>query len=93
MQTIKPASESSRGIYAKRKSTPKFSLHLATLVILSVLGFLSAIAISWLLGNSHVTELFIQLHLVQANPPRWLMPPHVSNQYYLLTPAIILFAM
>lgn len=91
MQTIKPVSESSRGIYVKRKSTKRFSLHFATLVILSVLGFLLAIATSWLSGNSHVTELFIQLHLVQANPPSWLMPPQVSNQYYLLAPTVVLF--
>ncbi len=91
MQTIKPVSESSRRIYAKRKSPQRFSLHFATLVILSVSGFLVAIAASWLLGNSHVTELFIQLHIIQANPPSWLMPPQVSNQYYLLAPTVVLF--
>ena len=93
MQTIKPGSESSRGIYLKRKSSQRFSLHIATLVVLSILGFSVAIAASWLLGNSHVTELFIQLHLIQANPPSWVMPPQVSNRYYLLAPTIVLFAL
>ncbi|MCC0176284.1 glycosyltransferase [Waterburya agarophytonicola K14] len=93
MQTIKPVSESNRGIYVKRKSSTRFSLHFATLGILSVLGFLGAIAVSWLLGNSHVTELFIQLHLIQANPPSWLMPPEVSNKYYLLAPTVILLVL
>ena len=93
MQTIKPVSESSRGIYAKGKSSQRSSLHFATLMILSVLGFSGAIATSWLLGNSHVTELFIQLHIIQANPPSWLMPPKVGNQYYLLIPTVVLFVM
>ncbi|MBE9045132.1 glycosyltransferase, partial [Pleurocapsales cyanobacterium LEGE 10410] len=61
------------------------------MLILSVLGLLGAIAISWLLGNSHVTELFIRLHLVQSNPPQWLLPPELSNEYYLLIPTIGLF--
>ena len=93
MQTIKPVSKSRRAVYASRKSSRRFSLHITTLVILSVLGFLGAIAASWLLGNSHVTELFIQLHLVQANPPAWLMPPQVTKEYYLLAPTAILFVL
>ena len=92
MQTIKPVSESRGRVYVNRKSTKRFSLHVTTLVILSVLGFLGAIAASWLLGNSHVTELFIQLHLIQANPPSWLMPPDV-HEYYLLAPTVILFVL
>ena len=92
MQTIKPGSESSRGIYIKRKFSLRFSLHITTLVILSALGFSVAIAVSWLLGNSYVTELFIQLHLIQANPPSWLMPPQVTSSYHLLAPTIVLFA-
>ena len=93
MQTIKPVSESRRGVYANRKLLNRFSLHITTLVILSILGFLGAIAASWLLGNSHVTELFIQLHLIQANPPSWLMPPQVAKEYYLLAPTVVLFAL
>jgi cellulose synthase (UDP-forming) len=91
MQTIKPVSESSRGIYIKRKSSKRFSLHFTTLVILSVLGFSGAIAVSWLLGNTYITELFIQLHIIQANSPSWLMAPQVENKYYLLAPTVVLF--
>ena len=93
MQTIKPVSKLRERAYVNRKFTKRFSLHTATLVILSVLGFLGAIAASWLLGNSHVTELFIQLHLIQTNSPSWLMPPQVGNQYYLLVPTVILFVL
>lgn len=93
MQTIKPVSESSRGIYTKKKPAQRFTLYPATLLILSALGFFLAIAFSWLLGNAHVTELFVRLHLVQADPPSWLMPPQVSNQYHLLLPTLILFAL
>ena len=63
----------------------------ATLVLLAVLGFFLAIVFSWQLGNSHVTELFAQLHLWQENPPTWLETPQVSNKYYLLFPTIVLF--
>lgn len=93
MQTIKPISESSKRIYVKKKSRGIFPLHLATLVILSILGFLLAIATSWFLGNTHVTELFIQLHLIQANPPSWIMAPETNNNFYLLVPTIVLFVL
>ena len=93
MQTIKPVSESRGRVYVQRKSLRWFPVHTTTLIILFLLGFLGAIAISWLLGNAHVTELFMQLHLIQDNPPSWLMPPQVTNQYYLLIPAVILFVL
>ena len=60
-------------------------------MILATFGFLSAIAISWLLGNTHVTKLFVQLHLAQSNPPQWLIPPQFESNYYLLLPTLILF--
>lgn len=93
MQTIKPASGNRRRVYATQKSWKGFPVHASTLLMLSVFGFLSAIAISWLLGNSHVTELFVHLHLVQSNPPQWLMPPKLENKYYLLLPTIALFTL
>lgn len=68
-----------------------FPLRTPTLLILSVLGFCGAIAVSWLFGNSHITELFIQLHLVQQDPPDWLMPPKLESKYFLLLPTIVLF--
>ena len=91
MQTIKPVSGSRRGVYDEQKSWRGFPLQLPTLLILSMLGFVGAIAISWLLGNSHVTELFIQLHIIQSNPPQWLMPPQLDSNYYLLLPTLVLF--
>ncbi len=91
MQTIKPVPGSRRQISFARRSLRRLPLRIPTLLILSVLGLSSAIALSWLLGNSHVTELFIQLHIVQENPPRWLMPPQLGNKYYLLVPTLILF--
>ena len=91
MQTIKPVSGAKRGVYVGRKSLRIFPLRIPTLLILSVSGCLGAIAISWLLGNSHVTELFIQLNLVEQNSSSWLNPPQVSNKYYLLVPTLILF--
>ncbi|PSB06544.1 cellulose synthase catalytic subunit, partial [Pleurocapsa sp. CCALA 161] len=63
------------------------------MIILSALGFVSGIAISWLLGNSHVTELFVRLHLIQSKHPQWLMPPQLDSNYYLLVPTLILFVM
>jgi len=91
MQTIKPVSGNGSGIYKPQKSWLNFPLQLPTLLILSALGFVGAIAISWLLGNSHVTELFVRLHLIQSNPPQWLMPPNLGNNYYLLVPTLIVF--
>ena len=91
MQTIKPVSGKRRGVYSAAKSQRKFSVRVPTLLILSTLGFLGAIVISWSLGNSHVTALFQQLHLVQENPPQWLMPPQFDRNYYLLLPTLVLF--
>lgn len=95
MQTIKPASRNRGRVYNTRKSIQKSRqqsvIHTTTVLILSVLGFLGAIAISWLLGNSHVTELFVQLHLIQSNPPQWLMPPNLGSKYHLLIPTAVLF--
>ncbi len=91
MQTLKPVSESNKQVSFTWKPLPRYKLHRATMILLAMAGFFMAIALSWLLGNSHVTELFVQLHLLQENPPSWLMPPQVGNKYYLLAPALILF--
>ncbi len=90
MQTIKPASGKRRGVYNTLKSD-RIPVQIPSLLILSVLGFFCAIAISWLLGNSHVTELFVRLHLIQSNPPQWLMPPETTSKYHLLIPTLVLF--
>ncbi|MEM6612109.1 MAG: glycosyltransferase [Cyanobacteria bacterium P01_C01_bin.72] len=91
MQTIKPVSGSKREVYKPLNIGRRFPVRIPTLLILSMLGFLCAIAISWSLGNSHVTALFQQLHLIQSNPPQWLMPPQLDSNYYLLLPTLILF--
>lgn len=91
MQTIKPASATRGRVYSTQKLSHPLAIYAPTLLILSVIGFFGAIAISWLLGNSHVTELFVQLHLVQSNPPQWLLPPQLSNNTYLLIPTAVLF--
>ena len=91
MQTFRPISES-RG-----KNSLAWSLLLgldlqpATVIILTILGFFTAVIFSWLLGNSYTSELFAQLHIIQENPPIWLETPQLSNKYYLLAPTILLF--
>ncbi|MGL5079800.1 MAG: glycosyltransferase, partial [Waterburya sp.] len=90
MQIIKPASVSRRARYAIQKPVKKPFIHISTAIILGFCGFFCAIAISWLSGNSHVTELFVQLHLVQENSPAWLQLPQVENKYYLFLPTIVL---
>ncbi|WP_199194331.1 glycosyltransferase, partial [Pleurocapsa sp. CCALA 161] len=92
MQTIKPVAGNKR-VCNPQQSWRKFNLQAPTLIILSALGFVSGIAISWLLGNSHVTELFVRLHLIQSKHPQWLMPPQLDSNYYLLVPTLILFVM
>ena len=91
MQTLKPVSESNEQVSFTWKPLPRFGFHAATIFLLAIAGFFVAIALSWLLGNSHVTELFAQLHFFQEHPPSWLMPPQVSNKYYLLAPTMVLF--
>ncbi|MEM9510233.1 MAG: glycosyltransferase, partial [Cyanobacteria bacterium P01_E01_bin.35] len=92
MQTIKPASGTRGRVYStQQKLSRQPAIHTTTVLLFSVLGFFGAIAISWLLGNSHVTELFVKLHLVQSNPPQWLLPPQLDNNTYLLVPTAVLF--
>ncbi len=91
MQTLKPVSESRQQVSFSWKPIAGLGLHAATMFIFAVLGFCIALALSWLLGNTHVTELFAQLHLIQENPPSWLTPPQVGNKYYLLAPSLVLF--
>ncbi|MEL7420187.1 MAG: glycosyltransferase [Cyanobacteria bacterium J06555_3] len=91
MQTIKPVSGSRRERYDAPRVRRRLPVQTPTLLILSMLGFVSAIAISWSLGNSQVTALFTQLHLIQSNPPQWLMPPQLDSNYYLLLPTLVLF--
>ena len=91
MKTFKPLSESKDKFSISLSLSSVLGLQPATLVLLTILGIFSAIVVSWLLGNSHVSELFAQLHLLQENPPTWLETPQLSNKYYLLVPTIVLF--
>jgi cellulose synthase (UDP-forming) len=91
MQTIKPVSEPRGKVVFDWKPRANFRIHVTTLILLGFLGLAGSIALSWLLGNSHVTELFVQLHLIEENPPRWLRPPQLGSKYYLLAPTLILF--
>ncbi|VEP18576.1 Cellulose synthase (UDP-forming) [Hyella patelloides LEGE 07179] len=91
MQTFKSRSESKLQIPSPSQARKKASLHLTTLVFVSVVSMATGIAISWLLGNSHVSELFAYLQPLQDNPPQWLSVPSVSNKYYLLAPTLVLF--
>ena len=91
MQTFKSRPKSTFYISLSEQSPKKITLHLVTLFLLSVVGLVSGIAISWLLGNSHVTELFAYLQPLQDNPPQWLRTPDVSQKYYLLAPTLVLF--
>ncbi|MBE9170721.1 glycosyltransferase [Pleurocapsales cyanobacterium LEGE 06147] len=91
MQTFKSASEFREKIPISSTSSLVISLKLLTLVLLTSIGFFGAIILFWLLGNSHASELFAQLHLMQENPPNWLKAPQWDNQYYLLAPTITLF--
>lgn len=65
-------------------------LRIATLVLLGIIVAVSTIAIKWFVGESRVTQLFSQLHFLQAHPPLWLDVPSVSHEYYLLIPTVAL---
>lgn len=68
-----------------------FPLKTATLVMLSLVGIFGAISLSWLLGEEHISSFFSHWQWTQQNPPDLIKTPSVDNQYYLLTPAIVLF--
>lgn len=72
-------------------SSNTFPLQAPTLVMLGLVGMFGAIALSWLLGENHISSLFAQWHWWQQNPPEWIKAPKLENQYYLLIPAIVLF--
>ena len=71
--------------------TSLLQLQTTTLVMLGMIGFFGAIATSWFLGESTISNFFAQLHFWQENPPTWLETPHLSNKYHLLLPTILLF--
>lgn len=91
MQTVKSASQLREKIPIGSSSSLVIPLKLLILVVLVLVGFVWAIVLFWLLGNSQVSELFAQLNLMQENPPSWLKAPQWDNKYYLFAPTITLF--
>jgi cellulose synthase (UDP-forming) len=91
MQTIKSASKLREKVPIGSASSLVIPLKLLILVSLTLVGFVWAIVLVWILGNSHAAELFAQLHFMQEHPPTWLKAPQWDNKYYLLAPTIILF--
>ncbi len=93
---VKKANSSSSTISEKRKgrslALPQF--HLATLVLLMGVGLLSALSVSWLLGNPAITNLTTIAHQNQLNPPWFVRVPdapyrHVLTGIFLALLAII----
>ncbi|MEZ2321696.1 MAG: glycosyltransferase family 2 protein [Microcoleus sp.] len=62
---------------------------IATLVLLGVVAFVSAIVGAWFSHEGTVSGIFAQINIWQQNPPVWLEVPAVS-QMYLLLPTLIL---
>jgi cellulose synthase (UDP-forming) len=91
MQTFKSRPESILETFSNWRRQKTNSLHLATLVFLSLVSLVVGISVSWMLGNPHVSELFSYIQPFQDSPPQWLNPPVVSNKYYLLAPTLVLF--
>lgn len=67
----------------------KHRVPIATLVIVGLFGFASAISWAWLSGEGTVSGIFTQINIWQQNPPVWTQVPPLS-QMYLLIPTVIL---
>lgn len=67
----------------------KHRVPIATLVVLGLFGFASAMSIAWLCGQGTVSDIFTQINIWQQNPPVWTQVPAIS-QMYLLIPTVIL---
>jgi cellulose synthase (UDP-forming) len=67
----------------------KHRVPIATLVVLGLFGFASAISWAWLSGEGTVSGMFTQINNWQQDPPVWTQVPPVSNMY-LLIPTVIL---
>jgi cellulose synthase (UDP-forming) len=61
----------------------------ATLVVLGIVTFASAIAAAWFSGEATTSSFFASLNSWQQNPPVWLQVPDVNKQY-LLIPTVLL---
>jgi cellulose synthase (UDP-forming) len=67
----------------------KHRVPIATLVVLGLFGFASAIGIAWLCGQGTVSAIFTQINTWQQHPPVWTQVPAISK-IYLLIPTVIL---
>ncbi len=67
----------------------KHRVPIATLVIVGLFAFASAISWAWLSGEGTVSGIFTQINIWQQNPPVWTQVPPLS-QMYLLLPTVIL---
>jgi cellulose synthase (UDP-forming) len=78
------------------RQTPKVSKktilrpHLATLVMLGIVGLAAGICVAWFAGEGTIHRIFAQLNLLQKYPPMWLEVPMVTG-HYLLAPTVFLF--
>ena len=71
---------------------PWIQWHRATAAICAAILLVTALAISWLLGETTVAQVFSKLHALQVNPPLWVRPP----QHYGLgswLPALLMVGM
>lgn len=67
----------------------KHRVPIATLVVLGLFGFASAIGAAWLSGEGTVSAIFTQINTWEQNPPVWTQVPAISEMY-LLIPTVIL---
>jgi cellulose synthase (UDP-forming) len=67
----------------------KQGVPIATLVVLGLFGFASAIGLAWLSGEGTVSGIFTQINIWQQDPPVWTQVPAISKMY-LLIPTVIL---
>lgn len=91
METYKPNSRHPKKLlfrFSFRRILPR---HTATFVFFGSIGFLSAIALAWLLGQPHIVEGFSQLSAWQANADSWMTVPQDRHPLYLILPTLILF--
>lgn len=68
----------------------KHRVPIATLVILGLFGFASAISWAFLSGEGTVSGIFTQINIWQQNPPVWTQVPAISQMYLFIPTAILL---
>ncbi|HLO47709.1 MAG TPA: glycosyltransferase [Kamptonema sp.] len=61
-----------------------FHLPAATLVVLAIAAFTTAVATAWFAGIGGISDWFAQLDIWQQNPPVWLQLPTFTPKYLLI---------